>query len=253
MSVEGPQQSGPSEARITLSVTRRNVGDAIDDEAAFVTAHRMRAGHAVRVLGVGALTLVLSMHGALALAADNASASASAPIDGNSQEGQNYIIGPGDTLQVFVWRNPELTTTIPVRPDGKISTPLVEDMVAIGKTPSQLARDIEKVLSEYIRSPQVNIIVTQPMSVYSQVRVIGEVGRPQAIPYREGMTVLDVLLQVGGLGEFAAGNRAKIIRTVDGKQTEIRVRLADLLEKGRTKYNVEMRPGDVLVIPQARF
>src|SRR5688572_6463782 len=124
----------------------------------------------------------------------------------------DYVIGPGDTVQVFVWRNPELTTTIPVRPDGKISTPLVEDMVAVGKTPSQLARDIETVLSEYVRSPQINVIVTQPASALSQVQVIGQVVRPAPIPYRDGLTVLDAVLAVGGLGPFAAGNRAKIMR-----------------------------------------
>src|ERR1700691_6713109 len=110
-----------------------------------------------------------------------------------------YLIGPGDTLQVFVWRNPDLSTTIPVRPDGKISTPLSEDMSAVGKTPSGLARDIEKALAKYVKSPQVNVIVTQPVSVFSQIKVIGQVVKPQSVPYREGMTVLDAILQVGGL------------------------------------------------------
>jgi polysaccharide export outer membrane protein len=130
----------------------------------------------------------------------------------------DYRIGPGDTLQVFVWRNPELTVTVPVRPDGKISTPLVEDMVAVGKTPSALARDIEGVLSEYVRSPQVNVIVTVPASVYSQVKVLGQVLHPQAVAYRAGMTVLDAVLAVGGLTQFAAGNRAKIVRS-DGSKS----------------------------------
>jgi polysaccharide biosynthesis/export protein len=165
----------------------------------------------------------------------------------------SYIIGPGDTLQVFIWRNPELSATVPVRPDGKISTPLVEDMVAIGKTPSKLARDMEVVLAEYIKSPQVNIIVSQPISTFSQVKVIGEVANPQGMPYREGMKVLDVILAVGGLAEFASGNRARIIRTQDGKETEIRVRLNDLLNGGDLRQNVEMRPGDVLVVPQSLF
>lgn len=165
----------------------------------------------------------------------------------------SYVIGPGDTLQVFVWRNPELSTTIPVRPDGKISTPLVEDMIANGKTPTQLARDIEVVLAEYIRSPQVNIIVSQPVSTFSQVRIIGEVSQPQGMPYREGMTVLDVVLAAGGLGEFAAGNRARIVRKEDGKEREIRVRLADLVNRGDMRQNVEMKPGDVLVVPQSMF
>ena len=169
------------------------------------------------------------------------------------EEAARYIIGPGDTLQVFVWRNPELSTTVPVRPDGKISIPLVEDMVAVGKTPSNLARDIEKVLGEYVRSPQVNIIVTQPLSAFSQVRVVGQVLRPQSVAYREGMTVLDLILQVGGLGQYASGNRAKIVREENGKQTEIHVRLADLVNKGDMKQNVSMKPGDVLVVPQSMF
>lgn len=165
----------------------------------------------------------------------------------------SYIIGPGDVLQVFVWRNPELTAVVPVRPDGKISTPLVEDMVAIGKTPSQLARDIEGVLATYVRSPQVNVIVTTPVSTFSQVRVIGQVAKPQAIPYREGMTVLDAVLTVGGLAEFAAGNRAKIVRKEDGKEREIRVRLDDLMNRGRMDQNLALKPGDVLVVPESFF
>jgi polysaccharide export outer membrane protein len=165
----------------------------------------------------------------------------------------NYVIGPGDALQVFVWRNPELTTTVPVRPDGKISTPLVEDMVAVGKTPSELARDMERVLAEYIRSPQVNIIVSQPVSTFSQVKVIGQVAKPQAVPYRQGMRVLDAVLAVGGVGEFAAANRAKIIRSQDGKEKEIKVRLGDLVNGGDMKQNFELQPGDVLVVPQSFF
>ena len=165
----------------------------------------------------------------------------------------NYIIGPGDTLQVFVWRNPELAATVPVRPDGKISTPLVEDMVAVGKNPSTLARDIEKVLAEYVRSPQVNVIVTQPASVFSQVKVIGQVARPQALAYREGMTVLDAVLAVGGLANFAAGNRARIVRTEDGKQREIKIKLEALVNDGDMKQNVALKPGDVLVVPETRF
>jgi polysaccharide export outer membrane protein len=163
-----------------------------------------------------------------------------------------YVIGPGDTLEIFVWRNPDLSATIPVRPDGKISTPLVEDMVAVGKTPSQLARAIEKVLSDYVRSPQVNIIVTQPVSALSQVKVIGQVTKPQAVPYREGLTVLDVVLSAGGMTQFAAGNRAKIMRTQGGKQSEIKVKLANLINGDMTQ-NILMKPGDVLVIPQSFF
>jgi polysaccharide export outer membrane protein len=164
-----------------------------------------------------------------------------------------YIIGPGDTVQVFVWRNPELSVTVPVRPDGKISTPLVEDLVAVGKTSSQLAREIETALSEYIRSPQVNIIVTNPVSTYSQIKVIGEVVTPQSMPYREGLTVLDVVLAVGGLTEFAAGNRAKIVRQENGKTVEIKVKLEALVRKGKVDENKALRPGDVLIVPESFF
>lgn len=166
----------------------------------------------------------------------------------------NYIIGPGDTLQVFVWRNPELTVTIPVRSDGKVSTPLIEDMVAAGKTPSQLARDMEARLTEYIRSPQVNIIVTSSQNTFSQVTVIGQVRNPQSVAYREGMTLLDVMLAVGGLTEFAAGNRARLVRKdASGQAVETKVRLDDLVRKGKIKENRDVKPGDVLIVPESYF
>jgi polysaccharide export outer membrane protein len=165
----------------------------------------------------------------------------------------DYLIGPGDTLHVFVFQNEELSVTVPVRPDGKISTPLVEDMVAVGKTPSQLARDIEKSLTEYVKSPKVNIVVTIALSVYSQVRVIGQVKSPQSLPFRDGMTVLDAMLAVGGLGQFAAGNRAHLVRTENGKQTEIKVKLDALVNNGDMKQNLSLKPGDVLVVPESRF
>jgi polysaccharide export outer membrane protein len=165
----------------------------------------------------------------------------------------DYLIGPGDILHVYVFQNDELSVTVPVRPDGKISTPLVEDMVAVGKTPSQLARDIEKSLAEYVKSPKVNVVVMTAMSVFSQVRVIGQVLHPQAVPYRDGMTVLDAVLAVGGLGQFAAGNRAHLVRTENGKQTEIKVKLEALVNKGDMKQNLALRPGDVLVVPESRF
>ena len=167
--------------------------------------------------------------------------------------GSEYIIGPGDSLQVFIWRNAELSVTVPVRPDGKISTPLVEDMIAVGKTPSKLARDIEGVLAAYIRTPQVNVIITNAVSTFSQVRVLGQVTTPQAIPYREGMTVLDAILAVGGLGEFAAGNRGKIVRVVNGKSKDIKVRIGDLVNDGDVSQNLPLKPGDVLVVPESRF
>ena len=165
----------------------------------------------------------------------------------------NYIIGPGDSLEVFVWRNPELTTTVPVRPDGKISTPLVEDMVAVGKTPPQLARDMEKVLSVYVREPKVNIIVTTAASAFSLVKVVGQVQHPSALPYREGMRVLDAILAVGGLTQFASGNHARIVRVENGKETIIHVKVADLVNSGDVKQNALLKPGDVLVVPQSIF
>jgi polysaccharide export outer membrane protein len=165
----------------------------------------------------------------------------------------NYIIGPGDSLEVFVWRNPELSVTVPVRPDGKISTPLVEDMVAVGKTPPQLARDMEKVLSEYVRSPKVNIIVTTAASAFSLVKVVGQVQHPSALPYREGMRVLDAILAVGGLTQFASGNRARIVRMENGKETIIHVKVADLVNSGDVRQNEPLKPGDVLVVPQSIF
>lgn len=165
----------------------------------------------------------------------------------------SYVIGPGDILQVFVWRQPELSVSVPVRPDGKVSTPLVEDIVAVGKTPSQLAREMEKVLGEYVRSPQVNVIVSTPASTLSQVKIIGQVAKPQAVPYREGITALDVVLTVGGLAPFAAGNRAKVVRTENGKQREIKLKLDDLVNKGDMRQNIPLLPGDVLVVPESRF
>lgn len=175
------------------------------------------------------------------------------PAEAASGVADDYIIGPGDVLQVFVWRNPELTVTVPVRPDGKVSTPLVEDMVAVGKAPTALARDIEQVLAEYVRSPQVNVIVTQAASVFSQVRVVGQVQQPQALSYREGMTVLDAVLAVGGLAEFAAPDRTKLVRSENGKQNEIRIRLGRLLNDGDLSQNLALQPGDVLLVPESRF
>jgi polysaccharide export outer membrane protein len=164
-----------------------------------------------------------------------------------------YVIGPGDTLQIFVWRNPEMTATVPVRPDGKISTPLVEDMVAVGKNPSALARDIEKVLSEYVRAPTVNVIVTQPVGAFGQVQVIGQVTRPGSLPYRAGMKLLDAVLTVGGVTQFAAGNRTKVERSAQGSKQEIKVKLDNLLNKGDMSQNLPLQPGDVIVVPESRF
>jgi polysaccharide export outer membrane protein len=211
----------------------------------------MQASKAVAVLAAG---LTCGMAWAAEPAPGVAGPHPAAPIaPAESKVTSDYIIGPGDTLQVFVWRTPELTATVPVRPDGKVSTPLVEDMTAVGKSPSQLARDIETVLSEYVRSPQVNVIVTQPASAFSQVKVIGQVTRPQSIAYRDGLTVLDAVLAVGGLGPFAAGNRAKIVRNENGTTHEIKVKLAALVNSGDMRQNVALRPGDVIVVPESRF
>lgn len=176
---------------------------------------------------------------------------ATASIEG---PGPQYIIGPLDSLNIFVWRNPEVSETVPVRPDGRISVPLIEDLPAAGKTPTQLARDIEAQLKKYIQDPIVTVIVTAFNGPFSrQVRVIGEAAHPQAIPYRDNMTLLDVMIAVGGETQFAAGNRATIVRAVDKKQTEFRVRVDDLVKYGDVSANVEMLPGDVLIIPQSWF
>jgi polysaccharide export outer membrane protein len=166
-----------------------------------------------------------------------------------------YLIGPDDRIQVIVWRNPELSlVAIPVRPDGTITTPLVEDLQASGKTGTQLARDIEKALSKFIQSPVVTVIVTVFSGPYSQqVRVVGEAAKPQALHYRENMTLLDVMIIVGGITDFAAGNRASILRTVGGKHQQMGVRLVDLIRRGDMSANVAMRPGDILIIPQSYF
>jgi polysaccharide biosynthesis/export protein len=175
------------------------------------------------------------------------------PVPAAPKVTDDYVIGPGDSLQIFVWRNPELTVTVPVRPDGKISTPLVENMVAVGKSPSKLARDIEVVLSEFVRDPQVNVILGAAVSTYSQVKVVGEVHTPQAMPFREGLRVLDVVLASGGLTEYAAPNRARIVRQVNGKNVETKVKLGDLLNKGDLHQNLELKPGDVFIVPQSMF
>ena len=165
-----------------------------------------------------------------------------------------YLVGAGDTLNVVVWRNPELSLTIPVRPDGTITTPLVEDLPATGKTATQLARDIEKALAKYIQSPVVTVIVTSFVGTYAQqVRVIGEAAKPQALAYRQNMTLLDVMIAVGGITDFAAGNRASILRTEGGTTQQFGVLLTDLIRGGDLSANVEMRPGDVLVIPKSFF
>lgn len=166
----------------------------------------------------------------------------------------DYIIGPGDNVNIFVWRQGELSATVPVRPDGKITTPLIEDVQAAGKTPTQLARDMEEVLSTYVRDPVVTVMVTGFRGPFDQqVRVVGEAVNPQAIAYSENMTLLDVMIQVGGLTEFAAGNRASIVRVEDGETQQYRVRIDDLIRDGDIEANAAVLPGDILIIPESWF
>jgi polysaccharide export outer membrane protein len=167
---------------------------------------------------------------------------------------QSYLIGAGDALNVFVWGNEDLSAEVTVRPDGKIATPLVEDVVASGKTPVQLARDMEQQLAQYIKNPVVTVMVQQFVGSYGQqIRIIGEAAEPRAIPYNEDITLLDVMIAVGGLTEFASGNDASIVRTVNGKQQQYRVRLDDLVKQGDISANVNMQPGDILIIPESWF
>lgn len=166
----------------------------------------------------------------------------------------DYLVGPGDSVNITVWRNPEVSTSVPVRPDGKITTPLVEDLPASGKTSSQLARDIEKALAKYIQDPVVTVIVTGFVGPYSeQIRVIGQAAKPQALPYREGMSLMDVMIAVGGITEFASGNKASIIRGTGENRQKLAVRLDDLIKEGDISANTPMRPGDILVIPESFF
>jgi polysaccharide export outer membrane protein len=164
-----------------------------------------------------------------------------------------YVIGPLDTVNIVVWRNPELSMSVPVRPDGRITTPLVEDVQALGKNPAELARELERALSKFIRDPVVTVIVSSFNGPFSeQIRIIGEAAKPQAVSYRQNMTVLDVMIVVGGLTDFANGNKAVLVRgSEQGKSYS--VRLGDLVRRGDISANVDMRPGDVLIIPQSWF
>jgi len=175
-----------------------------------------------------------------------------APVSASTQD-YSYLIGPGDTLNIIVWRNPELSMTVPVRPDGKITTPLVDELLAEGKNSIQVAREIEKVLGKYVRDPVVTVVVTTFVGPYSeQIRVVGEAAKPQFLPFRQQMTLLDVMIAVGGLTDFAAGNSATILRG-GPNGTQYSVRLKDLMKRGDMSANVEMKPGDILIIPQSFF
>jgi polysaccharide export outer membrane protein len=178
----------------------------------------------------------------------------SAPVVAEAVSAPVYQIGPGDTLRIFVWGNPGLSDTVPVRPDGRISIPLLEDLEVAGKSPTDLGREIESKLSAFVQDPLVTVIVTEFVGPFSQqVRVVGEAVEPQAIPYRANMSVLDVMIEVGGLTDFAAGNRATVIRSEDGEERQFEIRLDDLVKDGDITANVAMQPGDVLIIPESFF
>lgn len=176
-----------------------------------------------------------------------------APVTAATEGSYSYLIGAGDTLNIIVWRNPELSMAVPVRPDGKVAAPLVDEIVAQGKTSTQLARDVETQLGKYVRDPVVTVLITGFVGPYSeQIRVVGEAAKPQFLSYKKNMTLLDVMIAVGGLTDFAAGNSASIVRTSDGGK-QYAVRLKDLIKRGDVSANVEVKPGDILVIPQSLF
>jgi polysaccharide export outer membrane protein len=173
-------------------------------------------------------------------------------VSPNEGPGPKYVIGPLDALNIFVWRNPELSNRVTVRPDGFLNMPLIDDMPATGKTPTQLARDLEEELGNYIQSPIVSVMVEGFVGPFSQqVRVVGEASSPQSIPFRANMTLLDIMIHVGGLTEFAAGDRATLVRFEDGTQKEYRVKIDSLIRDGEIDKNVKILPGDVLIIPES--
>src|SRR6218665_613870 len=201
-----------------------------------------------RLLTLALMTVSMGLLGACATSGQHPAA----PVSASTQD-YSYIIGPGDNLNIMVWRNPELSMSVPVRPDGKISAPLIDEMTAQGKDSVAVARDIEKQLGKYVRDPVVTVIVTSFVGPYSeQIRVVGEATKPQFLPYKQKMTVIDVMIAVGGLTDFAAGNQATILRSSDGNK-QYSVRLKDLLKRGDVSANVEMRPGDILILPQSFF
>lgn len=203
----------------------------------------------VRALRGVLLALVVTLLTACAI---NSGRPPAAPALASTQD-YNYIVGPGDNINIIVWRNPELSMSVPIRPDGKFSTPLIDELVAQGKDSVEIAREIEKKLSKYVRDPVVTVIVTSFVGPYDQqIRVVGEAARPQALPYKQHMTLLDVMIAVGGLTDFAAGNDSIVLRAADGDK-QYSVRLKDLVKRGDISANVEMKPGDILIIPQSFF
>ncbi len=220
-----------------------------------ITAVNMTRGSALKAIHTIFSTSIrwLAMGLLVGLVAACASKPASRAPTIAAKPDYNYIVGAGDTLNIIVWRNPELSLSVPVRPDGKISTPLVDELVAQGKTSIEIAREVEKALGKFVRDPVVTVIITNFVGPYSeQIRVVGEAAKPQALPYKQKMTVLDVMVAVGGLTDFADGNSASITRASEGDK-RYSVRLNDLIKRGDISANVEMRPGDILIIPQGWF
>ena len=212
---------------------------------ASITSAMRRAVRRFAILGLGlAATAIMA----------GCASHGDAPPPAAQAEAADYLIGPGDTLQIFVWRNPDLSTSVPVRPDGRISIPLVEDIDCAGKTPTQLARDIEVKLKKFVTDPVVTVIVSNFVGPFTQqVRVVGEASEPKAIPYRDNMSALDAMIATGGLTPYAAGDRATLVRTVNGRQQSYRLRLGDLLKDGDMSANVQLQPGDVIIVPQSYF
>ena len=205
--------------------------------------------------GAGAIT-VLAMLASCTTSGGRPELPPASYVAGQEAPGEEYVIGPLDQLNIFVWRNPELSAKVQVRPDGRITTPLINDMPAVGKTPAMLADDLKLALGEYIKDPIVSVIVENFSGTFSQqVRIVGATEKPAAIPYRANLTLLDAMIAVGGLSEFAAGNRAKLIRydRTTGKQKEYALRLTSLLRRGDSKANVKLQPGDVIIIPESMF
>jgi len=200
-------------------------------------------GRALALLAAAATIMLVSVYGP-----------ATAQPAAAQQTTSKYVIGAGDMLQISVWHNPELSTSVPVRPDGRISTPLVTDVVAAGRTPEELGHDIEARLKKFVSDPLVTVIVSSFVGPYSQqVRIVGEATTPKSLSYVANMTALDAMIAVGGLTPYASGNRAKLVRKINGKETETTLRLSDLLKSGDLSANTELQPGDIIIIPQSFF
>jgi polysaccharide export outer membrane protein len=212
----------------------------------------MRAGPVVRL----SLTVALAASALAGCATSRPELPSAGYVGGREQPGEEYMIGPLDQLSIFVWRNPELSSKVQVRPDGRITTPLVNDMPAVGKTPAMLAADMRSALGEYVKDPIVSVIVENFAGTFSQqIRVVGATEKPASIPYRANMTLLDAMISVGGLSQYAAGNRAKLVRydRATGKSHEYQLQIANLLKHGDSRANVRLEPGDVIIIPESMF